>query len=201
MEFSADYPGYWQRAVEEANGGMAVFLAGGVGSHGPKPGGSDFEGAEKMGTALARSTAERLEKCALTNVISFGVIGLEVTLPPLNTRLTDGIRLRPWIAKKLLPPTTGRSFVQAFRIGDAIWLSTPCDFSGEMAVGVKEHFRARNFAAVVTSFNGDYIGYVIPPRYYHLDGYEPRTMSFYGPNVPDYLDELIRGVGDMLTRN
>src|SRR5207237_8281318 len=34
MEFSADYPGYWQRAIEQATGGVAVFLAGGVGGHG-----------------------------------------------------------------------------------------------------------------------------------------------------------------------
>jgi len=37
-----------------------------------------------------------------------------------------------------------------------------------------------------------YVGYVILPRYYHLDGYEPRLMSFYGSYVPDYFDELIR---------
>ena len=45
---------------------------------------------------------------------------------------------------------------------------------------------------MITSFNGDYVGYVIPSRYYHLNGYEPRVMSFFGPNVPDYFDEFIR---------
>ncbi|MBE0540051.1 MAG: hypothetical protein IH623_01510 [Verrucomicrobia bacterium] len=49
-------------------------------------------------------------------------------------------------------------------------------------------------SAVITSFNGDYIGYVICARYYHLDGYEPRVMSFFGPNVPDYFDEMIRAM-------
>jgi hypothetical protein len=53
---------------------------------------------------------------------------------------------------------------------------------------------------VLTSFNGDYIGYVIPGKYYHLDGYEPRLMSFYGPYVPDYLDELIRRAALSLAR-
>src|SRR3974390_1218451 len=38
MQFSADYPGAWQRAVEAGTGGMALFLAGGVGSHSPVPG-------------------------------------------------------------------------------------------------------------------------------------------------------------------
>jgi hypothetical protein len=36
------------------------------------------------------------------------------------------------------------------------------------------------------------VGYVIPSRHYHLSGYEPRLMSFFGPNLPDYFDELIR---------
>jgi len=35
------------------------------------------------------------------------------------------------------------------------------------------------------SFNGDYVGYVIPTKYYALDGYEPRTMSFFGPQLPE----------------
>ena len=48
---------------------------------------------------------------------------------------------------------------------------------------------------------GDYIGYVIPLRYYHLDGYEPRTMSFFGPNVPSLLDNLIRAMAVDLYRN
>jgi hypothetical protein len=73
-----------------------------------------------------------------------------------------------------------------------VWLSTPCDFSGELALALKDTLRARGFDAVVTSFNGDYVGYVIPPRYYHLGGYEPRLMSFYGPYLPDYFTELLR---------
>ena len=30
------------------------------------------------------------------------------------------------------------------------------------------------------------------PRKADTNGYEPRLMSFFGPNVPDYFDELIR---------
>jgi len=44
-----DYPGSWQRAVEQATGGMAVFIAGGVGSHSPVPGGGGLAGAAQMG--------------------------------------------------------------------------------------------------------------------------------------------------------
>ena len=191
MEFTADYPGYWQREVEQATGGMAVFLAGSVGSTSPAPGDSGFKGAEGMGKALAQKLLEGLPQVALTNSIAFGTFGLEVTLPPLNVRVADGIRLRPWLAGRLLPPAR-HSFLQVFRLDDSIWVSTPCDFSGELALGIKDYLQVRGFSASITSFNGDYVGYVILPRYYHLNGYEPRLMSFFGPNVPDYFNELIR---------
>jgi hypothetical protein len=150
-----------------------------------------WKGAQQMGQGLAHSLLEMLPRIGLTNSIAFGFISVEVSLPPLNARVTDSIRLRPWLAAKLLPPVK-HSILQGFRLADTIWISTPCDFSGELALGIKDTIQARGARAIITSFNGDYIGYVIPSRYYHLDGYEPRTMSFFGPNVPDYLEELIR---------
>lgn len=191
MEFSADYPGYWQRAVEQATGGQAMFIAGGVGSHSPVPGAGGLAGAEQMGQALARLVVERLPQTPLTNSVSFGMQGLDITMPPLNVRLSDGIRLRPWLAAKLVT-ARNHSFIQVFRVDDSLWVSTPCDFSGELALGIKDSLRVRGSNVTVTSFNGDYVGYVVSPRYYHMDGYEPRLMSFFGPYVPDYFDELIR---------
>jgi len=193
MQFSADYPGAWERAVEQATDGLAVFLAGGVGSHSPVPGTNGLAGVDQMGQALARLVLERLPGTPLTNSVTFGMLGLDVLMPPLNVRLSDGLRLRPWLASRFVPakPT---SFLQAFRIDGCVWISTPCDFSGELALEVKNWLRARGSDATITSFNGDYVGYVIPARYYHLGGYEPRLMSFFGPNVPDYFSELIRSM-------
>ena len=197
MEFSADYPGAWQRAVEQATGGTAVFLAGGIGSHSPAAGDSAFAGTEKMGQALARTLLGKLPDIALTNSIAFGMLGLDLAMPPLNMRVSDGLRLRPWLAQRLLH-ARNHSFIQAFRLNDSVWISTPCDFSGELALGIKDYLRAKGSHAVVTSFNGDYVGYVILPRYYHMEGYEPRVMSFFGPNVPDYFDEMIRTMASSL---
>lgn len=191
MEFSGDYPGDWQRAVEAATGGMAVFLAGGVGSHSPVPGDKGFAGAAHMGRALAQPVTDQLPELPLTNAVTFGLVGIDVSLPPLNVRVSDSVRLRPWLAAKLVPADR-TTFLQAFRLNDTVWISTPCDYSGELALGFKDSMRARGYRGVITSFNGDYIGYVICARYYHLDGYEPRVMSFFGPNVPDYFDEMIR---------
>lgn len=191
MEFGGDYPGEWQRAVEEATGGVAVFFAGGMGSHRPVAGASGFEGTRKMGRALAEAVCRALPDVVLTNRVVFGVQALEVALPPLQVRLSDGWRLRPYVARRLLE-TRPDVLLQVVRLGNALWISTPCDFSGELGLEIKDTLRARGFDGVVTSFNGDYIGYVIPSRYYHLDGYEPRLMSFFGPGLPDYFVEMIR---------
>ncbi len=197
MQFSGDWPGEWERAVEAQTGGLAVFFAGGVGSHAPVPGAHSFDGTRRMGQALAQRTAALLPTLSPQPRIAFGTLGLKVDLPEIHARVTDARRLRPVIAGRLLP-VQGTTFIQGLRLGDALWISTPCDFSGELALPLKEHFALRGRRLTVTSFNGDYIGYIIPGKYYHLDGYEPRTMSFFGPTVPDYFTELIRRLGESL---
>ena len=63
-------------------------------------------------------------------------MGVEVTLPALQVRVSNGVRLRPWLARRLLP-VQAVTFLQGLRLGDALWLSTPCDFSGELALTLK----------------------------------------------------------------
>lgn len=193
MVFSADYPGFWQRSVEEKFGGQAMFIAGGVGSHAPRPPEGGLEGARRMGEALAERTVELLGTVTATNRLAMAFETLTVDLPPLQPRVSDGVRLRSWVSGRLLPVRADTA-LQAFRLGDRVWLSTPCDYSGEMALDLKEAARAAGLRAVVTSFNGDYVGYVVPSKYYHIDGYETRTMAFFGPQLPDYFDELLKGL-------
>lgn len=199
MEFSAEYPGAWARAVEEATGGLALFAAGGVGSHGHKAPEGGFSGVEKLGRALAAESLTRLSTIAVTNRVRFGVLGTTLELPEIQARVTDGVRLRPWLSAKLLPVGT-RTVLQGFHFDDAVWLSTPCDFSGELALELKTEARARGQDLQVTSFNGDYVGYVIPAKYYHLGGYEPQTMSFFGPHLPDLFMATLRQLAEGLGR-
>ena len=198
MQFSADYPGAWQRNVEAGGIQNALFIAGGVGSHSPNAGAPSFDGTERMGRRLGDKTRDALAPLSYTNRVRLTTLALPVTLPEPHPRVSDGLRLRPFAAASLLP-VTGETVLSGFRVGNAVWITTPCDFSGEMARPIKDELQARGFQAAVTSFNGDYIGYVVPAKYYHLDTYETRTMSFFGPAVPDYFDRLIRELGGLLT--
>ena len=80
-----------------------------------------------------------------------------------------------------------------------IWITTPCDFSGEYALRLKNSLAVYGYKANVTSFNGAYVGYIVPPRYFYLDKYEPKAMGWFGPTMGDYTLDLIRQMTRVLT--
>jgi len=191
MQFSADYPGYWQRMLEKEGFDMALFFAGSVGSHSPRSRGEEFEEARFIGEALADSVLKYMVDTDLKDSIALSFLSLDMDLPELHIRVSDGLRLNPFIGGKLFPPM-GDAYLQAAKIGDLVWISTPADFSGEMARVYKNEVDKEEYRALVTSFNGAYLGYIIPGKYYHLNEYESRLMSWYGPNMGPYSHEMIR---------
>ena len=191
MQFSADYPGYWQRKLESEGVDMAVFFAGSVGSHSARSKGEKFEKSKYIGEALAESVLKYSKAVELSDSIGLSYLSLKIALPEFHIRVSDGLRLNPFLGGKLFPDV-GDVYIQVARIGDLIWVTTPCDFSGEMAISYKNAMNKEGYKALVTSFNGAYAGYIIPGKYYHLDAYESRLMSWYGPNMGPYTDELIR---------
>ena len=150
-----------------------------------------------MGQALAQETLQVLPSIPLKDQIQFDLVGAPLPLPELQARLTKSIRVRPWVASKLLPVGQD-TFLQGFRFDRTLWISTPCDFSGELAADLKAKARTDNRRLSITSFNGDYVGYVIPSKYYGMPGYEPRTMSFFGPHLPDYFVAAIESISNAL---
>ena len=129
--------------------------------------------------------------------VVLGSVAVSLDLPPLRVRLGDGWQLRPWAAERVLP-VSGRTTLQGVRIGPWVWLSAPCDFSGELSLELKAKARSAGMRCAVTSFNGDYLGYVLPTRYQSLDSYESRTMCFYGPVLTDAFMETLGGLLEVL---
>lgn len=198
MAFSGDYPGYWYRAIERQVPGMAVFFAGSVGSHGPVTANRDFEEARQLGEALADSVLAHLPYVEMHDSIFTATLTLPVTLPELQVRATSSIRVHPVLAGQMMRP--GRIFLQAFRFGDLLWLSTPCDFSGELALDLKNAANVQGRQLLISSFNGGYIGYLVPGKYYHYRSYESRIMSWFGPAMGDYFMHLSRRMLAVVTR-
>ena len=194
MKFSGGYPGAWARALETRMNAQALFLSGAVGSQSAVAAGEGAEGAEAYGKRLAERTATLIAAASWTPRASVASARLPVGLPAPSLRLTRRLRLRPW-ATQALAPFPADSYVQVLRIGGLTWIGTPCDLSGEIAVRARAVFLQSHPSAGLAfcSFNGDYLGYVTPSKYYYLNEYETQIMGFYGPFAGDYfLDLLVR---------
>ena len=198
LEISADYPGYWERKMEAASVECAVFFAGSVGSQSPRVEGEGFNCPQRLGEALADSLIQRLPKVILNDTITSSFVAVKMQLPEYHIRLSQEINLATVWSKKLLP-LSDNAYLQAIRLGKMIWITTPADFSGEFALQLKNSLDGFGFNANVTSFNGSYVGYVVPGRYFFLDKYEPKTMGWFGPDMGEYTMELVRHISRAIT--
>jgi hypothetical protein len=198
MEISADYPGYWARKTEEASADIAMFFAGSMGSQGPVATGAGFEKPKQLGEALADSLAHHLPLMKLSDTIDFSFLTLKIELPEYHMRLTTKINLSTFWSKKLMP-LPENVYLQALRLGNMVWISTPSDFSGEYAKQIKNSLAADGFNSNISSFNGSYTGYIIPGRYFYLNEYESKIMGWFGPDMGDYTMELIRRMTRIVT--
>ena len=188
LAINSEYPGAWQRALEEKGGvAMALFMAGPVGSHGPAriPG-----GVEAFGEALARPLLEDLPHLRYVPTATLGVASVELPLPRPQIRIAEEWRVRP-VAAEAVVAFPRSALIQVARVGSTVWASTPSDFSGEMALDFQDSLALKGLDGTVTSFNGSYVGYLLPAKYADLDEYESRDMSFYGPQTGTYFFECI----------
>ncbi len=199
MEVSADYPGYWERRMENTSADLAIFCGGSVGSQSPSGEGKGFDKPKLIGEALADSLNAHLAGVTPESKVTFSALSLKIELPPYHIRLTTKINLSTYLSKKLMP-LPENVYLQALRIGNMVWITTPCDFSGEYALQIKNALAAKGFNANVSSFNGSYVGYIIPGRYFYLDEYEPKLMGWFGPNMGEYTVDMIRRITDIATK-
>ena len=77
------------------------------------------------------------------------------------------------------------------RLNNLIWIFTPGDFSGESAFQIKNLLAAKGFDSIISSFNGSYVGYIIPGKYFYLNHYETKLMGWFGPTMGDFSMDLI----------
>jgi len=195
MLFSAGYPGYWQNKLERDGVDMAVFFAGTVGSHGPVGKGRNFEKARYIGESLADSVFKQIPRLVYHDSVPFTYLSCKVRLPEFHVRVSMERHLCTALSKQLLP-LHDNIWIQALKLSDLIWITSPCDFSGEFALDLKNNLKRRGYKSVISSFNGDYVGYVIPRKYYYLDKYESFTMAWFGPNLGDYFVDIMYRVSE-----
>jgi neutral ceramidase len=189
MFISGDYPGYWQRKIEE-RADMALFFAGSTGSQSPVGQGDEFDNAKYIGESLADSVLAHINKVKMSDKLTLSALSLKIDLPEYHIRLTTNNNLTSGLSNRLMP-LPKNVYLQTLAINNLMWIFTPGDFSGESALLIKKIAAGRGYETIVSGFNGSYIGYIIPGKYFYYDNYEPKLMGWFGPTMGDYTMELI----------
>ena len=201
-QFSADYPGYFQKHLEEQpNIDLALFFAGTVGSHTNKSdgGGEKFEKSKFIGTILADSAQVVLNRMQYDSVMTLRMATSELETPRLQALyISDQRRISSYLGNKLLPEIKS-IHLQGLKLNNLIWITLPYELSGEYGIDLKNALKLKGYNSALTSFNGGYLGYVVPQKYYYYDTYEARLMGWYGPSMGDYLMELNFRLANKLT--
>jgi len=197
MLISGDYPGYWQRKIEERYADIAVFFAGSTGSQSPVGKGDEFDNSKYIGESLADSVLNHLSKVKMSDKLTLSSLSLKINLPEYHIRITTNRNLTSRMSNRLMP-LPKNVYLQTLGINNLMWIFTPGDFSGESALLIKKLLAAKDYDAIVSGYNGSYIGYIMPGKYFYLDHYESKLMGWFGPTLGDYIMELIELMNEVV---
>lgn len=190
---SRDYPGSLVDRLEKKSADFALFLAGAVGSTGPQARGhNDFEEIRNYAGDLALRIEHTVPTIQTRSDSLLEILTLPLSLREPHPRVIGNWRLRPWLFYAIYGDYP--SELKALRIGQTVLLGTPCDFSGELAMELNPLATRKGLNLMITSFDGGYIGYVTPDRYYERKAYETRDMNWFGPQNGAYFEEMMAGL-------
>ncbi|MGB3589083.1 MAG: neutral/alkaline non-lysosomal ceramidase N-terminal domain-containing protein [Tunicatimonas sp.] len=184
---SADYPGELVRQLErDAAVEFAMFAAGAVGSHSPhRVGLFSYEKLQAYASHIASPLLTAIDSLPYDSVTQLGFAEVNLPLGDPQLRITENWRVRPlWFRQFLGTHFPKISFLQ---LNELTLVGTPGDFSGLLY----NRIGAETNPAIITSFNGEYIGYLIPSEHYHLNHRETRSINWYGPYTGDYVTDII----------
>jgi neutral ceramidase len=196
LQISRDYPGVFTDIVEQNGYAFAMFMAGAVGSHGCKSATRSMETVNSVGTRLANIFLAERDGLQPLQDSSLVMTRTPLELGEPQFKVSKDWRIRPWLFRTVFG--TYSPELAALRIGNVMLLGTPCDFSGELMPSIDSAAEAHGMQAMVTSFNGQYIGYITADQWYDVDHYETRLMNWYGPGNGAYLTESLVEIIDAL---
>ncbi len=185
LALSNDYPGATIEKLENRGYSFAMFMAGMVGSH--RITNVEGEGYERI-DRLAQILSDKISTAPTLSHVknSFSLLYFEIPFGPSQARIGKNIAIRNWLFSSVLQPLQGS--ITAVNLGGLNMVSTPCDFSGELY----NHINPDSKPVLITSFNGDYIGYITEDEHYdHSEYMEVRTMNWVGPNYGDHFVTMI----------
>jgi hypothetical protein len=164
-----------------------MFLAGMMGSHSiTRIPGDNFSRVD----STAKYLNEKIANAPFTRIgNSLAYMSHPLPLPEARMRLTKTIAIRNWLFESAFGPI--QAHLTYLEIGNVIFVSTPCDYSGE--IWVNGHIQVPpGHQVIITSFNGDYVGYITEDSHYDTRSHaEVRTMNWVGPGFGHYSSSVI----------
>ena len=190
LELSRDYPGMVVDELESRGYNFAMFVAGAVGSHKGSAPVNNWTCIAWMADQLTEAfiSARGELKLMRDSTLVMARVGLALSDP--QVKIAEGWKVRAWLFRAAFGEYD--TFLTVLRAGDLIMLGTPCDFSGELTQPLDSLAVRLDKNVWVTSFNGGYIGYVTPRKYYNVDHHETRLMNWYAPGTGEYLVESLK---------
>jgi neutral ceramidase len=198
LKLSRDYPGELVDRFEERGFDFAMFMAGAVGSH--KCSVPEF-GEACIGW-MADHVLDKYQSNSsdLKDVRSstLRMRRIPLLLPDPQVKISEGWKIRSWAFEAAVGESS--AYITSLQIGDLLLLGAPCDYSGEFSSQLDETAHEAGVTVFVSSFNGGYIGYITPAKYYDVNHFETRFMNWYPPGTGEYLtlcfEKLISKAGN-----
>jgi hypothetical protein len=190
MGLSGDYPKYLSRALESRDYEFALFAAGTVGSHRPLASGNLPEHTQSYAASL--DSVISMANAATDTIYSPRIIHsrLDIGLREPHLRISDNLRIRPWLFNYLLGETNPH--LDITQIGNLLMIASSGEMSGVFYEAWDKLAEKNQLHLIVTTFNGGYIGYITPDELYDERFHEVREMNWYGPGNGSYFDKLIK---------
>ncbi|EAY24501.1 hypothetical protein M23134_06488 [Microscilla marina ATCC 23134] len=192
---SGDYPNRVIQLLEKSPQiDFAAFFAGAMGSHAPidVPGGNDYEQLENISTKMSALVLDKIDSVSTKANKQLFMRSLKIDLRAPQVKISEDWRLRPWLFYALYGDYP--AYITALRLGDLVFVGTPCDFSGELVPQFDAVSQRKGVETIITSFNGGYVGYITYDKWYNVNEPETRHMNWFGPYNGAYFTEVIQKV-------
>lgn len=194
---SADYPGLVINNLENDEVvDFGMFMAGGVGAHIAEHRDGTYGNMLDYARELTDEISPAIQSITPKTVKALSFNEVEVAMGNSQYKITSTLKLRDWAFDYVFGNLGAR--LKILRIGDIFFIGTPCDFSGEITPELTNKINIPKANIITTSFNGGYIGYLTPDKYYAFDHRETFSMHWFGPTVTDYYTTLIAKMANKL---
>lgn len=192
LDLSADYPAKTIQLLEEKNN-FAMFMSGMVGSHRFKF--SPDDGYTFINN-IAPQVVSRIDTAAHAAPMDSAAVRyahIPIEFGPAQARIDRNWKVNNWAFRMVFNKLKGE--FTYLELGDVVFIGTPCDFSGEIyAVDSLERFAGeRGKHLIITSFNGDYVGYITEDHHYETSKKEEiNALNWVGPHYGEYFSTMIK---------